>query len=106
MKLRTIRYSGLPVAPENLAAYDAEFKAEYDKIHAEHAPDMLKVHEKLKELDAALTAKWNSIELRELPKSRKGWLEFLGQFDCPIMLARSSENLEELVLVIMDQPLG
>lgn len=106
MKLRTIRYSGLPVAPENLAAYDAEFKAAYDKIQADHAPDMLVVHQKLKELDAELTAKWTSIELSQLPKSKKGWKKFLEQYDAPIMVARSSEDVDEVVLVIMDQPLA
>lgn len=104
MKLRLIRYSGLPVSKENLAQYDAEFKAAYDKIQEEHGQDMLAVHTALQELDKQLSSKWSSIEAASIPKSAKAWKNLLAEYDCPIMLARSQENPEELVFVIMDMP--
>lgn len=105
MKLRITRFSGLPVDPETLKAYEAEFATNYDAIVAEHAQDMLTVHEKLKELDGVLQQKYGNILDEELPKSKRAWLNLLAKFDAPIMLARSSENPNELLFVVMDQPL-
>lgn len=104
MKLRIQRFSGLPVSTSNLDAYNTEFKLKYDEILAAHSPDMLVVHEKLKELDAELTKKYAQIELQELPKSAKGWQKLIDSLEAPVMLAKSSEK-NELLLVVMDQPL-
>jgi hypothetical protein len=106
MKLRLARMSGRPVSAENLAAYEAEFKERYDKILEAHGNDMLTVHQELLKLDQELQGKWQRIEVEALPKSGKGWHELLEKFDAPVMLAKSSENVGELVLVIMDEPLA
>lgn len=106
MKLKLVRMSGLPVSEENLAAYNEEFKAAYDIILAENGNDMLVVHQKLQELDANLQQKFQRIETSEVPKSAKGWHKLLEAYETPIMLAKSSENPKELVLVIMDEPLA
>jgi len=106
MKLRIQRFSGMPVAMENLAAYDTEFKARYDDIMAKYSPDMLEVHKHLQELDAELQAKWNQIESEPVPKSAKGWQRLIAKYQAPVMLAQSAENSKELLLIIMDQPLA
>jgi hypothetical protein len=106
MKLRLARMSGRPVSAENLASYESEFKERYDTILAQHGQDMMTVHQELLKLDEELQGKWQRIEMEDLPKSRKGWHELLEKFDAPVMLAKSSENVEELVLVIMDEPIA
>lgn len=104
MKLQLVRMSGRPVSMQNLAEYDAEFKAEYDKILEAHSPDMLTVHQKLKELDEVLNNKWKLVEQQEIPKSAKAWKQLLEQYDCPVMIAQSAEEgqVGKLVMVIMD----
>lgn len=97
--------SGLPVSAENLKSYMSEFQARYDQITAEFGQDMLIVHQKLQELDAELQTKYQRVETEGMPKSAKGWHKLLEAFDCPVMVAKSSENPKELVLVIMDEPL-
>jgi hypothetical protein len=106
MKLRTIRYSGLPVDPTMLEKYDKAWKEAYDAIMAEHGQDMLTVHGELEKLEAKLQSEYGNIELRELPKSTKAWMQFIDSLDCPIMLAKSSENPKELVIVVVDRPFG
>lgn len=106
MKLRLVRMSGRPVSPENLAEYEAEFKKEYDKILEQHGQDMLTVHQELLKLDEVLQNKWQRIESNDIPKSKKGWVKLLETYDAPIMLAKSAENVDELLLVIMDEPLA
>lgn len=105
MKLRTIRFSGLPVDPKNLEAYNSEWKTSYDEIVAKYSPDMLTIHQELEKLEQALQQKYVQIESNRLPTSRKAWLELMSTFDAPIMIARSSEDPKELVFVVMDQPL-
>jgi 16S rRNA C967 or C1407 C5-methylase (RsmB/RsmF family) len=106
MKLRTIRFSGLPVKPENLKAYNEEWQTRYDETLAKYSPDMLTIHKELEKLEAELQAKFVQIEANKLPTSRKGWMELINNFEAPIMLARSSEDTNELVLVVMDRPLA
>lgn len=106
MKLRTIRFSGLPVSPENLKQYNEEWKSAYDAILEQHGQDMLTVHQKVEQLEKDLQAKYVQIESNKLPASKKAWVKLLESFDAPIMLARSSEDPNELLLVVMDQPLG
>lgn len=67
---------------------------------------MLTVHQEVMKLDNELTSKWSQIEMQELPKSAKGWRELITQLEAPLMLALSSENVDELVLVIMDEPIA
>lgn len=102
MRLRTVRYSGAPVAPENLQAYDEAFKAGYDAIVAEHGQDMLTVHTKVQALEADLLAKFDNVERQQLPTTAKAWRALLDVYGAPVMVARSSENPNELVLVIVD----
>lgn len=106
MKLRLARMSGRPVSAENLAQYETEFKARYDQILEQHGQDMLTVHQELLKLDEELQGKWQRIEVEALPKSAKAWHELLEKFDAPVMLAKSSENVKELILVIMDEPIA
>lgn len=106
MKLRLARMSGKPVSQENLEAYTMEFKQRYDEILEKHGKDMLTVHQEVMKLDEELTGKWRQIEVEQLPKSAKGWRELITKFEAPIMLALSSENVDELVLVIMDEPIA
>jgi hypothetical protein len=105
MRLRTIRFTGLPVAPENLKAYDEEFKTAYDAIVEKHGNDMLTVHQELLKLDEELAKKWASIESSDMPKSAKAWKKMIEKFGAPIMIANSSDNPDELVLVIVDRQL-
>lgn len=106
MKLRLARMSGKPVSAENLAQYESEFKQQYDKILEQHGQDMLTVHQELLKLDNELQGKWQRIEMESLPKSAKGWRELIAKFEAPIMLAQSLDKPDELVLVIMDEPIA
>ena len=106
MKLRLARMSGKPVSVKNLEAYTTEFKTRYDEILEKHGKDMLTVHQEILKLDEELTGKWKQIEVETLPKSAKAWRDLIDKFQAPIMLARSSENVDELVLVIMDEPIA
>ena len=106
MKLRTVRFSGLPVSKANLEAYDAEFKAAYDQISAEHGQDMLKMHEEILKVESALQAKYTQIEKFQMPTSAKQWKAIIDACEAPIMIARSLDNPNEIVLVIMDRPLA
>jgi Skp family chaperone for outer membrane proteins len=106
MKLRVVRFSGMPVQPEALDAFNTEFKQEYDKLQEVHGNDMLEMHKGIQAMEAELQKKYSNIVAEKLPASKKAWLELLGKFDAPVMLARSSENTKELILVIMDQPLA
>lgn len=105
MKLRLARMSGKPVSAANLEAYTLEFKSRYDAILETHGKDMLTVHQEVLKLDEELTGKWRQIEVESLPKSAKAWRELITKFESPLMLALSSENPDELVLVIMDEPI-
>lgn len=102
-RLRIVRMSGVPVDPESLKAYNTEFKQEYDKIAEECAQDMLKFHEQLQALDEVLAKKYSNILTEEVPKSNKAWHALIGKYEAPVMIAQSSENPKELVLVIMDR---
>jgi len=104
--VRIIRFSSMPVDPENLQKYNDEWKSGFDAIEAKFKPDMLVVHQEAEKLEQALQEKYVQIALATLPKSQKQWVELLNKFDAPIMIAKSSENPKELVLVIMDQQLG
>lgn len=104
-KLNIVRFSGAPVEPEAFKLFDAEYKAEFDKLQELHAQDMLKFHEELKKLDEQLAAKYANIFTEELPTSQKSWRELTEKYDAPIMLARSSEDPKKLILVVMDMPL-
>lgn len=106
MKLRLARMSGKPVSQENLEAYTMEFKEKYDKILEIHGKDMLSVHQEVLKLDQELHSKWQNIEVEQLPKSARAWRDLITKFGSPLMLALSSENPDELVLVIMDEPLA
>jgi hypothetical protein len=105
-KLIAQRFSGRPVMPDQLAAYESEFKTAFDKIQAEVGLDMLEMHKRLQALDAELLPKYTPKELMELPKSQRAWHKLIMQFECPVLVAKSSENPDTLVLVLMDQPIG
>lgn len=103
MKIKLQRFSGRPVLLENLDKYEAEFKQEFDKIAAEAGTDMLKMHEELAKLDERLKPKYNVVEAIELPTSRKAWKKLMETYECPLMIAKSSEPPFELVVVLVDE---
>lgn len=98
--------SGRPVEPDIYAQYMQEFQAEFDKIQAEAGPDMLLFHSKLQELDKQLNIKYSNFFNETVPQSNKAWRTLIKKYDAPLMLALSAENPNELILVVMDQPLN
>jgi len=104
--IQIARYSGLPVAPEHVEAYKVEFQAAYDKLQESCGADMLKMHEELEKLDKELAIKWQRILTTLPPRSEKAWKKMVDHYGCPIMIARSQDNPEQLVFVLMDMPIG
>lgn len=104
--IKIFRYSGKPLTVEDLQAHKADFQAGYDKILQEHGPDMLKVHEELQKLDTELAQKWKLVDSVPLPKSAKAWKAMANTYQAPVLVAQSSENPAEIVLVVMDEPLA
>jgi len=101
--VKVMRMSGRPVLLDKLAAYDAEFKAEFDVIEAECKQDMLEFHRRLLELDKKLEPKYTVVEEWPLPRSMSQMKKIIDQYQCPIMFAQSKDNPEELMLVLMDE---
>lgn len=105
-KVRVVRYSGRPVDELSFKAFENEYVQEYDKIAEACGQDMLEFHKQLQTLDAKLEQKYANIMTEELPKTAKAWRELTLKYDAPIMLARSSDNPKELIMVVMDQALA
>lgn len=101
--MKLIRYSGRPVSLENLKAHEEEFKKRYDEISEMHGPDMLKIHESLIELDKELAQKWEVILEIDVPKSVKAWKKLIDLYEVPVLVAKSKDNPNELLLVLMDE---
>ncbi|MBK9292813.1 MAG: hypothetical protein IPM52_14490 [Bacteroidetes bacterium] len=106
MKLKIFRMSGLPVQPEALEQYKAEFTSGFDAAKAECGNDMLALQGKLQTLEDALVAKYSVVGEVELPKTGKAWRELLQAYSAPVMVAQSSQNTDEYVLVIVDTQMG
>jgi hypothetical protein len=106
MKLRIMRMSGLPVQLQDLENYKAEFGAGYDAAQLECGKDMLALQTKLQELENSLLAKYSNTGVQELPKSAKGWKQLLLAYQAPVLLAQSADNPNEMVLMVVDTPIG
>lgn len=127
MKIRTCRYSGLPVDVSSMKAFDEEFKAGYDAAEAKNTLDtrtpeqlaeggetalkfkplnMEAMQKDLAALDETLRLKYKVEGEDTLPKTLKAWNDLIKKYEAPIMIANSASNPEELVLVIVDVPLG
>lgn len=119
MKIRTCRMSGQPVNPADIAAFAEEWQAGYDAAEKKHtipavegegikfAPvDMLALQEDLAKLETTLKAKYSVEGEAELPKTAKAWVALIKQLGSPLMLANPIDKPDEIVLVIMDTPLG
>jgi hypothetical protein len=106
LKMKAIRFSGLPVKLENIDAYKAEWTAEFDKLKDVHKNDMLSLQADLLEIEKALMLKYEVTETWEFLKSKKAVKAKMEQYGAPIMIAQSSENPNELVYVIMDSQLS
>lgn len=111
--------SGLPIDPACAKLFDSEFKEGYDAAMLKHAKsknadgtinfnavDMLGVQSDLAELETALKAKYSVEGTAELPKSAKGWHKLVTELEAPLLIAKSSENPNELIIVLVDTPIG
>jgi len=118
--VKLMRLTGRPVDQAVLEAYEADFKVGFDAAMRKHAQpgqedvadtmqlkavDMLSVQTELQALDKDLLTKYKVTEEVEMPKTLKAWKALLARVEAPLMLAQSSENPKELVLVIVDRPL-
>lgn len=118
--MKLIRLSGRPVNIADLEAYEVEFKAGFDASMRKHAQpgqestedvmqlkavDMLSVQQDLQALDAELSSKYATVAEVQLPKTMKAWKQLMKQVEAPVMIAQSSENVKEFVLVIVDRPI-
>lgn len=119
MKIRTCRMSGRPVNPADGAAFSEEWQAGYDAAEKRHtiAPvdgegikfqpvNMLALQEDLAALETALKAKYSIEGEVELPSTTEAWVALIKATGSPLMLANPIDKPDELVLVIMDTPLG
>lgn len=119
MRLRIQRMSGLPVDPDCVKLFQEEFQVGYDAALSKNANglnedgtinfkavDMLGVQEDVAKLDAALRLKYKVEGEVEFPKNAKQWNALIEQYQSPLLIANSSENPNELVMVIFDQPIG
>lgn len=104
--MRIMRMSGLPVQLKDLEAHKAEFMVRFDEAKEKAGNDMLALQGLVATFEAELNAKYSLTGHVELPKSASAWKKLMGSFEAPVMLAQSSENTKELVLVIVDQPIG
>lgn len=104
MKLQVFRSSGLPVAVADLQAQKQEWTTAYDKLEAECAGNMERLQKETQELADALQKKYSILSTMEIPKNRKQWANLIDSFQAPVMISRSAENPDELVMVIVDQP--
>lgn len=98
--------SGLPVQLEDLETFKQEWKTEFDRLQKVHGNDMLSLQKDLAALDESLRSKYKIVDTIELPKSLRAWTTLLKKYEAPVMLAQSSENIKEFLLIIMDEGLG
>lgn len=103
--MKAMRYSGRPVNPEMLQKFDEEWKQGFDSASELHKTDMLSLQKSLAELESHLLKKYSVVEDWEFIKTKKMAMEKIKEHGCPIMMAQSSENPEEIVYVLMDQSL-
>ncbi len=103
--MKVMRMSGRPVSLEQFAAYDAEFKERFDAIQAEVGPDMLTFQARLVALDEELKPKYNLVEDWPIPSTVEEINAIVTAYEVPLMYAKSAEEGNEIMLVLMDQQL-
>lgn len=103
--MKACRHSGMPVKLEHLAAYKIAWLDGYDKAKAECGNDMLSLQGDLKALEEQLQVQYSLVE--EWPEllSAADFRAKIEEYQCPIMVAKSSEAPFDLVYVIMDKDL-
>lgn len=119
MEVKLQRMSGLPVDPELLKMYDDEFRAGYDAAEKKNAKgtnedgsinlkaiDMLSMQQDLAALEDELKKKYKIEAICELPETPEQWFEIMRKYQSAMLIAPSKANPNELVLVILDLPLG
>lgn len=100
------RFSGSPVRAADIEAHATEFKEKYLAIEKRLHPDMLSIQKEVQAMEDELAKKFDLTIQVPFPKSKKQWRQLCESYEAPLMLARSSLNPKELVLVIMDTPIG
>lgn len=119
MKLKLQRMSGLPADPEDAKKFDEEFRAGYVAAEAKNAKstnedgtinlmsiDMLSMQADVQSLEDGLREKYKIEGECELPVTQEGWAELIKQYQSAVLLAPSKADPTQLVVVIMDVPLG
>lgn len=99
-KVKVMRRSGLPVAPEQLELYKTEWKEGFDAAVSKHGREMVGLNQELAELEKKLNDKYPTIAEWDYPNNTNDTVTLLEQYG-NILMARHSE-LNELVYVIED----
>lgn len=107
LKPMLVRQSGLPIVVEHMHEYSEAFRAEYDhllgKYNSTSFDDMNKFRDELDIVEKKLLEKYPLQERVEMPKNQKQWQSLIERVQAPILVARSLDNSDQIVLVIMDQ---
>lgn len=111
--------SGQPANPEHIEAFNKEWQEGYDTLEKKHTVppadgegikfqpvDMLSLQEDLAKLETELKAKYKAEGEIELPKTAKAWVALIKEIGSPLMLANPLDKPDEVIVVIMDTPLG
>lgn len=119
MKIRTQRMSGLPVDEAEARLFESEWREHCDKTYHKHAKiknpngsvvfssiDMDAAKLELDVIEQELQQKYQIKGEVDLPRNHKQWLKLVDQYQTPLMLAKSAEAPHDLVLVIVDTPIG
>lgn len=101
--MKVMRMSGRPVTLEDFAAYDAEFKENFDRIQAEVGQDMLEFQRRLIALDDELKPKYKLVQDWPFPGTLEEINTIVTTYETPIMFAKSAEEGNELCLILMDE---
>lgn len=104
--IKAMRYSGLPVNMASMTAYQTEWTAAFDDLKHKHGNDMLSLQADLAKVEEDLRTKYQVTEIWELLKTKKAIKTKMLEYGCPILIAQSSENPDELVYVLMDSGLS
>ena len=104
--MKAIRYSGLPVNLENLKAWQSEWTLAFDELKLKHGSNMLDLQTDLAVVEKELAKKYPTSEDWSFVKTQKAMKLKIEEVQAPILIAKSSDNSNEILYVIMDQGLG
>ena len=79
-KVVIFRESGNAVNKIEAAKMKAEYQEKFDLIQEEVGLDMMKMHDRLKELDVELQEKYEVITRIDMPQSRKKMQKFIEEY--------------------------